>query len=94
MAGFQTTAIPSGSNVQVKTGAGMIRSITISFDATPSVLTIYDGVGASGVMMAFDFDSGTASTVGTETHILNWSFGTGLYIVADANITDGIVAWA
>ena len=76
--GFNYTHINSATNTAVKSGAGMLHTITIN---TPlGAVTVYDNTAASGTVIAVI----SASAIGTLVFDVN--FSTGLTITtASAN---------
>lgn len=75
------------TGLQVKTGAGVLGSVTVNTAGTTTTLTMYDGTSTSGTKLA------TMTTTAQGTVTYNVKFTTGLFIVATvasaADITIG-----
>lgn len=72
---------------QIKSGAGVLASVTINTAGTSSTATLYDGTNTSGIKLA------TIDTTSSRTLNFNAAFTTGLFIVSStvtpADITVG-----
>lgn len=76
---FSYTNISAGATTVVKSGAGVLHSITVNTTAAGAI-TVYDNTAASGTKIA----TIAASPVIGSTFIYDVSFGTGLTIVTAA----------
>lgn len=77
-AGYSATAISTATTTSVKSGKGILRSITVT-GGTAGTITVYDNTAASGTVLA-DF----ASTNTANTYTFNANFTTGLTVVTGA----------
>ena len=81
--GYSYAYIATQTTTLVKTGQGVLHSITINTPAATGTITVYDGLSASGTKFA----TITSFAAGTETFLYDVIFGTGLTIVtATANV--------
>ena len=75
---FSGTYINSATTTTVKTGAGMLHSITLT-ETAAGTITIYDNTAASGTVLGV-----LKASVVEGTYVFDVSFGTGLTIVTAA----------
>lgn len=84
--GYNPTYISTATTTVVKTGSGVIGSVTVTGGAAGTIV-IYDNTAASGTIIA-SFDS----TAALATYLRDKTFTTGLTIVTSA-ATKITVAW-
>jgi len=82
------THIAAASSVLICTGQGWIADISVNTAAGFGSLTVYDGVDATGAVIAVIDASKNAPTVGFSP----WRFNTGLFVVLSAKADITIVA--
>jgi len=78
----KVTHLTNTGNYLIKTGSGFITDISVNTPANSGTLTIYDGVNASGAVLAvIDVSKNTQSGSGSSP----WPFATGLFAVLNGN---------
>jgi hypothetical protein len=86
-AGVTLTHINAAGSLLIKTGKGYISTISINTAATGS-LTIYDGINATGAVIAvIDTSKNTANSA-----LSPWPIQTGLFIVLVGNADITIIS--
>ena len=82
--------LEANATTLIRTGAGVLHAITINTKgASANVITVYDGISASGTLIAT-----IDSTVDPGTFFYDVSFNTGLTIVIGTGTAAKItVAW-
>lgn len=80
--GLLPANIAGAATTVVKSGAGILGSITINKAVASATITIYDNTAASGLALAtITLSSGGVTDVTPYGRDLDWMFGTGLTIV-------------
>lgn len=70
--------------VLIQTGQGVLHSVTLNGLTTAGDATLYDGVDATGAVIAvFHFDPTTSISVQPINFLYDLAFATGLYIAYD-----------
>lgn len=77
----------------VKSGAGVLHTITLNKPVASSVITIYDNTSAAGTKIGTITLPGTLLTDGPHSAIYDVIFSTGLTIVTATGASDITVAY-
>lgn len=90
--GHTYTRIVTGTTTTLKTGAGVLHTITFNKPVLSEVWTVYDNTAGSGTVIAIITLPATLVGEGPTTAIYDIAFSTGLTIVSSST-TDGTVSW-
>lgn len=75
---FTNTYISTATTTPIKSGHGVLASITVS-ETAAGAITVYDNTAASGTVLAV-----LKASVAEQTFVFNVSFNTGLTVVTAA----------
>jgi len=84
--GSQLKNITTNATTLVKTGAGVLSSISVNTAGTTSTAKVYDGLSAAGTLL------GTFDTTKLGLLLQGWAFQTGLCIVTAGGAAADITA--
>lgn len=86
------THITTATTTLVKTGAGYLGQININTLAASGTITVYDGIDATGAVIAVITNPGTLLVEGPQTASYGVGFATGLVLVTTGT-QDITVSW-
>jgi hypothetical protein len=86
------THLTTAATTLIKTGPGYLGSITINTLAASAVITVYDGIDATGAVIAVITNPGTLVIEGPQSAFYGVGFSTGL-ITVTTGTQDITVSW-
>lgn len=91
--GHTYSNITTTTTTTVKSGAGVLHSLTINTPVASSVITIYDNTAGSGTKIGTITLPATLLSEGPQGVILDLAFSTGLTLVTATGASDITVGW-
>lgn len=90
---YTNIVLAAPTTTAIKSGSGLLHSITINKPVAASVITVYDNTAGSGTLIATITLPAALLTEGPYSGIYDVAFATGLTIVTATGASDITVAW-